>query len=174
MRYLILLLLALSFVAADCSSDQVDINSAPLDELDRLSGVGPAYAQRITDARPFSGVDELAPKVKGIGPATLEKIKNQGLACVEGEEVTIASSDDEKDEEDVPANNPESENVGIKKGTVVLGGAKETISLGGGIVASKENDDPTYISKNGKISDYLIYVFSIFLIFIIGILVWSR
>jgi len=50
-------------------------------QLDALTGIGPVYAQRIIDGRPYSSVDDLD-RVKGIGPATLQKIKDQGLACV--------------------------------------------------------------------------------------------
>jgi len=63
-------------------AEQIDINTATLSQLDELTGIGPKYAQAIIDARPFSSVDDLA-KVKGIGEKTLEKIKSQGLACVD-------------------------------------------------------------------------------------------
>ncbi len=61
--------------------DKVDINAASLAELDKIIGIGPVLAQRIIDARPFSSVEDLL-KVKGIGEKTLQKIKDQGLACV--------------------------------------------------------------------------------------------
>ena len=57
---------------------KVNINSADLDELDELPGVGPSTAQKILDYRESNGlfrtVDELE-EVSGIGPKTLEKIK---------------------------------------------------------------------------------------------------
>jgi competence ComEA-like helix-hairpin-helix protein len=62
-------------------SECIDINTASLEDLDRIYGVGPTIAQRIIEQRPFSSVDDLI-RVKGIGEKTLEKIKEQGLACV--------------------------------------------------------------------------------------------
>jgi len=60
---------------------QININTATLSQLDELTGVGATYAQRIIDGRPYSSVDDLD-RVKGIGPATIQKIKEQGFACV--------------------------------------------------------------------------------------------
>ncbi|MCX6723919.1 MAG: helix-hairpin-helix domain-containing protein [Candidatus Staskawiczbacteria bacterium] len=68
-------------VAVVFAAAQVNINTASLAQLDEITGVGPATAQKIIDARPFSSVDDLL-RVKGIGPKTLQKIKDQGLACV--------------------------------------------------------------------------------------------
>ena len=59
----------------------IDINAASSAQLDTLTGIGPVYAQRIIDGRPYSSVDDLL-RVSGIGPKTLQKIKDQGLACV--------------------------------------------------------------------------------------------
>jgi len=73
-------------------AEQIDINSATLSQLDELTGIGPVYAQRIIDNRPYSSIDDLD-KVKGIGPKTLQKIKDQGFACINCETVVeIASS----------------------------------------------------------------------------------
>ncbi len=61
------------------ASGPVDINTADLDQLQTLRGIGPALAQRIIDFReengPFRSVEDLL-QVKGIGEATLEKFRD--------------------------------------------------------------------------------------------------
>ena len=58
----------------------VDVNSANLQELQRISGVGPAIAQRIIDYRnahgAFTSIEDLQ-KVRGIGTKTMERIRPQ-------------------------------------------------------------------------------------------------
>ena len=57
----------------------VDLNSATLDELDELPGIGPTTAQAILDHReqngPFASVEELL-DVRGIGDAKLEQLRD--------------------------------------------------------------------------------------------------
>jgi competence protein ComEA len=56
---------------------RIDINEAPLVELQRLPGIGPKLSQRIVDTRQqgrFQTVDELR-RVPGIGTKTMEKLR---------------------------------------------------------------------------------------------------
>lgn len=77
-------ILLLINISAECNETQIDINSASAEELDKIINVGPAIAARIIENRTYNSVDDLI-KVKGIGDATLNEIKQQGLACVEDE-----------------------------------------------------------------------------------------
>ncbi len=52
-----------------------NINIASLSELDSLAGIGPVYAQKIVDQRPYSDINELVTK-KVIPQTTFTKIKN--------------------------------------------------------------------------------------------------
>ena len=65
---------------SDGTGGPIDLNTADATRLEELPGVGPAIAQRIIDHRekngPFRSVDDLL-EVSGIGPATLEKIRDQ-------------------------------------------------------------------------------------------------
>ncbi len=60
------------------AANSISINSSSKDELMRLPGIGPAYAERIiafrTEHGPFRTLEEVQ-NVKGIGPRTFERIK---------------------------------------------------------------------------------------------------
>jgi helix-hairpin-helix protein len=56
------------------SAPPVDLNRAPIDELERLPGVGRAIATRIVGARPFASVDDLG-RVRGLRGARLARVR---------------------------------------------------------------------------------------------------
>ncbi|MGO2819382.1 MAG: CRISPR-associated protein Cas5 [Brachybacterium tyrofermentans] len=65
---------------AGADGGTIDLNTASAAQLEELPGVGPSIAQRILEHRekngPFASVDGLL-EVSGIGPATLEKIRDR-------------------------------------------------------------------------------------------------
>jgi competence protein ComEC len=64
-----------------CTGDQVDINTAGADELQRIHQIGPERAEQILQLRPFPNVRAMD-RISGIGPARLDEILAQGVACV--------------------------------------------------------------------------------------------
>lgn len=66
-------------VDSEYNSNCVNINSATIDELDTLPGIGPVTAQNIIDARPFSSIEQLL-DVTGIGESKYNQIKD--LVCI--------------------------------------------------------------------------------------------
>ncbi len=65
--------------SASAPSGPVHLNTATLEDLDELPGVGPVTAQKILDYRQqhgaFSSVDELD-AIPGIGPARLDQLRD--------------------------------------------------------------------------------------------------
>ena len=65
---------------APSPADKVNVNTAGLEELVSLPGIGRAYAQRIIEYRdkngPFKRLEDLL-NVRGIGEKTFERIKDR-------------------------------------------------------------------------------------------------
>jgi len=53
---------------------RIDLNTAGLDELTRLPGVGSVLAGRIVEARPYASVDDMR-RVRGVGRSKLERLR---------------------------------------------------------------------------------------------------
>jgi competence ComEA-like helix-hairpin-helix protein len=182
-----LLILTINFTYAECSSTQININTASLSDLDKLDGIGAVKAQAIIDTRPFSSVDDLN-KVKGIGDVILQKIKTQGLACVSGSSVS-QNTDNENQELDIEPIEKENtsrveEEPFSDSNTITANLIEDTpsiidtpqseniINLNSDIDIAKE--EIIYESKNEIIKKYAMYAFAFFLVFIIIILLIKR
>ena len=64
---------------APTKKEPLDINTASVDELKAVPGIGDAYAKKIAENRPYKRKDELVKK-KIIPQATYDKVKDQIIA----------------------------------------------------------------------------------------------
>ena len=76
----VVVLLFLFAWTAAAAADKIDVNTAPLEDLVKIIHIGEVRAKELISLRPFSSLDDLA-RIKGIGQAKVEDIKNEGLAC---------------------------------------------------------------------------------------------
>ena len=67
--------------SGSCGPGQVDLNTASVDELKLIKYIDVVRAPLVIELRPFTTVDQLI-NVKGIGPTYLQRIKDEGIACV--------------------------------------------------------------------------------------------
>lgn len=155
--FFILSINLITIVEARCKSDQVDINEATLKELDKLTGIGPAKGQAIIDSRSYDSLDDLI-KVYGIGEATLQKIKDQGLACVSEDMEEL-----EKEQETTPKKTYYEEPTQINRDKTP---SETVINLN----TETKEEKIIYESKNEKIKKNLLYGFCIFLICLLFLL----
>jgi len=78
-------------------SDQpepVDLNTASLDDMAKIPGIGSEIASRIESNRPYQSVEELT-NVPGIGKAALEKLRPYFFLSGTGDGQTPSKSDDQ-------------------------------------------------------------------------------
>ena len=65
--------------SSQTSDELININTASVEELDELPGIGPTIAQRIIDYRdengPFQTIEDIL-NVSGVGPSTFDQIKD--------------------------------------------------------------------------------------------------
>jgi DNA uptake protein ComE-like DNA-binding protein len=65
--------------SAETTKAPLDVNSASVEELQTLPGIGDAYAKKIIDNRPYQRKDEIVRKA-GVPQATYDKIKDRIIA----------------------------------------------------------------------------------------------
>lgn len=81
--------------AADKKKGPIDINTASVEELQTIPGIGDAYSKKIVENRPYARKDEIVKKA-GVPQATYDKIKNDIIAKQPKAEKTEAKKDDKK------------------------------------------------------------------------------
>jgi DNA uptake protein ComE-like DNA-binding protein len=71
--------LMVSLVGLVQAAEPLDLNTATVEQLKALPGIGDAYANKIVNGRPYKRKDELVQK-KILPQATYDKIKEQIVA----------------------------------------------------------------------------------------------
>lgn len=177
MKKIILLLslfIFLNFVYAECSGSQIDINSASLEELDKITYVGPATAEKIIASRPFDSVDGLL-DVSGIGETKLAAIKTQDLACVgnsqeENSKAPENNSEDDDEEDSEKEDKEEPEETEIIQNIAepeknISEDKSEPIKLTPQIIKTQESNE----NQSNNFALYGLAGFSCLIILLVGI-----
>lgn len=71
----------LVFTQLTIEEECVNINNAPIEELDRIIHIGSHRAPSVIELRPFDSISELS-RINGIGPSRVRDIKEEALACL--------------------------------------------------------------------------------------------
>ena len=114
------LIILMSNVLAQCSDEQININTASAIDLDKITYIGPATAIKVINARPFSSVDDLI-NVSGIGETKLKAIKDENLACVE-------DSNNEKESSEKISEEDSQEEIKTKEEPLIINSSPATIN----------------------------------------------
>jgi competence protein ComEA len=83
----LLLAFAALLLSISAAFAAVNANTATVDELQTVAGIGPTIAQRIVDERrngPFKSLDDIQARVKGVGETSIRKMAAAGLTVSGG------------------------------------------------------------------------------------------
>ncbi len=73
----------LVLMGAAWQAEAVNLNTATTQQLQQIKGIGPKTAERIIEERdragPYSSLQDLSDRIKGIGPKRLLGLQNSGL-----------------------------------------------------------------------------------------------
>lgn len=144
--FVLIFLISIFVISAICEENQIDINTATKEELDSLYGIGPVKAEEIINSRPFDSVNDLI-NVYGIGEITLNKIKEQELACVDDKKEETEENDQIENEKESPENELIYEEKTNKREKVEL----DTIKLNAKTIKTENN------KENSEKSNYAVY-----------------
>lgn len=92
MRLLLCGLLAL-WLSVGQAGPTINANTAPVEVLQTVTGIGPTLAQRIVAERrngPYKSLDDLQARVRGIGETSIRKMRAAGLTVSGGASATTA------------------------------------------------------------------------------------
>lgn len=86
--------LGMSMTLAGSALAAVDVNSADEAALTTVKGIGPAMAHRIVEERgkqgAFKDANDLAERVKGLGPKSVVRLQGEGLLIGKGGAIPAA------------------------------------------------------------------------------------
>jgi competence protein ComEA len=95
----LLLAFAALLLSISAAFAAVNANTATVDELQTVAGIGPTIAQRIIDERrngPFKSLDDIQARVKGVGETSIRKMAAAGLTVSGGARTKTESKSDTK------------------------------------------------------------------------------
>jgi len=171
---MILTIVFLSGIYAECDEEQIDINSADKEQFLEIIYIGEVRADYIIEERPFDSVDDLI-NIKGIGEVTLDKIKEQNLACVENEKEKEIENSEEPTETENKIEENEEENEEEKEtisDVFEVNSGVKTIEMESIILNPK--DIKTRNEREEQRSNYTVYGLFLFCMLIACLFVFKK
>ena len=95
----LLLAFAALLLSISAAFAAVNANTATVDDLQTVAGIGPTIAQRIVDERrngPYKSLDDIQARVKGVGETSIRKMAAAGLTVSGGARSKTESKADGK------------------------------------------------------------------------------